>query len=166
MVTEVKPCCKHEAIEQNNCYICNLAHAFIFRITENSRNVNTFILKIRSTTTKNLQHYFSAQKLYLIHRNCSESVKIEQYINIPSTSSVTSQLIYCLIYEYYSSGLFKFHKDSMAIFRVKKNHGFAMCTYFWLFTQYSNLFFLQFCHSCFYVINLMKEKYSLHKLTH
>lgn len=77
VVTEVKPCCKHEAIEQNHCYICNLAHAFIFRITENSRNVNTLILKIRSTTTKKSSDYFSAQKLYLIHRNCSESVKIE-----------------------------------------------------------------------------------------
>lgn len=31
--------------------MCNLAHVFVFRITDNSRKANILILKIRSATT-------------------------------------------------------------------------------------------------------------------
>lgn len=52
LATEVKSCCKQATKDKLLWYIRNLAHVFVFRITENPRNANTLILKIKSSTAK------------------------------------------------------------------------------------------------------------------
>lgn len=52
VATEVKSCCKQATKDKLLWYIRNLAHAFVFRITKNSRNANILILKIRSATRR------------------------------------------------------------------------------------------------------------------
>lgn len=50
VATEVKSCFKQATKDKLQWYVCNLAHVFVFRITENPRNAIILILKIKSAT--------------------------------------------------------------------------------------------------------------------